>query len=224
MGAAIESLGGRKGELLAMEPQGGGRQRLRFAIPTRTLIGFRSDYLTMTRGEGIMTHAFKGFQPYRGARRLRNRGAIIAMNKGETSAYALWQLEDRGSFIVPPGIQVYEGMVVGLCNKDRDLVVNTSRKKQLTNVRASGHDDAIRLTPHLQLSLEAALELIEADELVEVTPKSIRVRKKILNLSQRESWEKRPGSAYPAAGCCIWEFSLKPCAGKTTSSPSRVPR
>lgn len=191
MGAVMELLGGRKGELLEMAPLGSGRQRLSYAVPTRTLMGFRSDYLTLTRGEGIMSHAFKAFQPFRGNVRMRNRGAIISMSKGEASAYALWQLEDRGTFIIPPGVSVYEGMVVGLCNKDRDLSVNTLKKKQLTNVRSSGHDDAIRLTPHLQLSLEAALELIEEDELVEVTPESIRLRKRILNQSERDSWEKR---------------------------------
>jgi GTP-binding protein len=145
-----------------------------------------------------MAHAFKTFAPFRGAVRMRNQGVILSMNRGEAVAYALWQLEDRGQFIIPPGTRVYEGMIVGLCNKDRDLVVNTLRKKQLTNVRSSGHDDAIRLTPYIQLSLEQSLELIEGDELVEVTPRSVRLRKKILDQSARESWEKRKKN--PAAG------------------------
>ncbi|MBI3991626.1 MAG: translational GTPase TypA, partial [Candidatus Lambdaproteobacteria bacterium] len=127
MGAVMEALGTRKGELLGMTPQGSDRQRLTYAIPTRTLMGFRSDYLTLTRGEGVMAHAFNAFAPFRGAVRMRNRGVILSMNRGEAVAYALWQLEDRGEFIIPPGTRVYEGMIVGLCNKDRDLVVNTLR-------------------------------------------------------------------------------------------------
>ena len=190
-GAVMEALGRRKGELKDMTPSGSARNRLRYLIPTRTLMGFGSEFLTMTRGEGIMTHAFSEYQPYKGALRTRSRGVIISMDQGESVAYAIWQLQDRGAFIIPPHFKVYEGMIVGLHNKDNDLVVNVQRKKQMSNVRSANKDDAITLVPHINLSLEQALEMIEDDELVEVTPESIRLRKRILNESERRTWEKR---------------------------------
>jgi GTP-binding protein len=191
MGAVMENLGGRKGELLHMRPLGGGRMRLQYAIPTRTLLGFRSDCLTLSRGEAVLTHAFQSYQPFRGAVKNRGRGVLVSMGRGEAVAYAIWQLQERGTFIIPPHTPVYEGMIVGLNNRETDLVVNVQRKKHLTNVRASGHDDAVRIVPHLALSLEQSLELIEDDELVEVTPAAIRLRKRILQASIREAQNKR---------------------------------
>jgi GTP-binding protein len=190
-GAVMEALGRRKAELKDLTPAGGGRARLRYVIPTRTLMGFGSDFLTLTRGEGIMTHAFLEYAPFKGAVRTRGRGVMISMDQGESVAYAIWQLQERGTFIIPPHTRVYEGMIVGLNSRDTDMVVNVQRKKQLTNIRAAGKDDAIMIIPHLQLSLEQALELIEDDELVEVTPESIRLRKRILNHSERATWEKK---------------------------------
>lgn len=191
MGGVMEELGPRKADLSNMAPLSNGWMRLNYLIPTRTLMGFRSEYLTLTRGEGIMTHAFSEYQPFKGAQKARHRGAILSMNEGEAVAYAIWQLQERGSFIIPPGTAIYEGMIVGLNNRDSDMVVNVQRKKQLTNVRSSGADDAIRITPHLDMSLEQSLELIQDDELVEITPNFIRLRKRILNASQRDAWEKR---------------------------------
>jgi GTP-binding protein len=190
-GAVMESLGRRKAELTDMTPTGSARVRLRYAIPTRTLMGFGSDFLTLTRGEGIMTHAFLEYAPFKGALKTRGRGVLISMDQGESVAYAIWQLQERGTFIIPPHTKVYEGMIVGLNSRDTDMVVNVQRKKQLTNVRSSGKDDAIAIIPHMNLSLEQALEMIEDDELVEVTPESIRLRKRILNHSARQTWEKR---------------------------------
>jgi len=191
MGSVIENLGGRKGELSDMHPIGTGAMRLRYAIPTRTLMGFRSELLTLTRGEGIMTHAFLEYRPSKGALRSRRRGVLLSMGEGEAVPYAIWQLQERGSFIIPPRTPVYEGMIVGFNNRENDLVVNVLRTKNLTNVRASGSDEAIRIVPHIELSLEQALETIEDDELVEVTPKAIRLRKRILDESKREAWAKK---------------------------------
>ncbi|HUJ74196.1 MAG TPA: translational GTPase TypA, partial [bacterium] len=181
----------RKGELKDMTPLGGGRVRLRYTIPTRTLMGFRSEFLTLTRGEGIMTHAFQDYLPYKGHLRTRSRGVLLSMDQGESVAYAIWQLQERGQFLIPPQAKVYAGMIVGVNNRDNDIVVNVQRKKHLTNVRAANKDDMIMIIPHVQLSLEQALEFIEDDELVEVTPQSIRLRKRILDEQQRKLWEKK---------------------------------
>ena len=191
MGAVMEALGTRKADMADMTPLGSGRTRLQFTIPTRTLMGFRSEFLTLTRGEGVVTHAFSHYGPYKGAMKTRGRGVLISINQGEAVAYAIWQLQERGTFIIPPHTRVYEGMIVGFNNRDKDLVINVQRKKQLTNVRASGSDDAVRIVPHLALSLEQCLEVIEPDELVEVTPQSVRLRKRILTASARSVWEKR---------------------------------
>ena len=191
MGSVMELLGARKADLQEMHPLGGGRTRLRYLIPTRTLMGFRSELLTNTRGEGVMTHAFSEYRAHKGAVRNRGRGVMIAMTQGEAVAFAIWQLQDRGQFLTTPHERVYEGMIVGLHNRPTDLVVNLLKKKQLTNVRASGRDDNIVLTPPLDVSLEQALEMIEDDELLEITPKTIRLRKRILRESERRSWEKR---------------------------------
>jgi len=190
-GGVMESLGGRKAELKDMAPIGGGRNRLRYVIPTRTLMGFRGEFLTLTRGEGIMTHAFLEYAPYKGFVRHRSRGVLISMEDGDAVAYAIWQLQDRGQFLIPPHTRCYAGMIVGLNSRENDIIVNVQRKKQLTNVRAANKDDAILIVPHLQLGLEQSLEFIEEDELVEVTPASIRLRKRILDESQRKMWEKK---------------------------------
>ena len=191
MGSVIENLGSRKGELADMHPLGGGKMRLRYIIPTRSLMGFRSELLTQTRGEGIMTHAFFEYRTFKGALRSRRRGVLLSMGEGEAVPYAIWQLQERGMFIIPPRTPVYAGMIIGFNNRDNDLIVNVLRTKQLTNIRASGTDEAIRIIPHIDLSLEQSLETIEDDELVEVTPKSIRLRKRILDTAQREAWAKR---------------------------------
>ena len=190
-GNVMENLGTRKAELTHMEPLGNGRNRLNYTIPTRTLIGFRSEFLRYTRGEGIMTHAFMEYRLFKGTTRSRHRGVLISMNEGEAQAYAIWQLQERGTFIIPPHTKIYEGMIVGLNNRETDMVINVQKKKQLTNVRSSGNDEAIRVTPHLDFNLEVALEMIADDELVEVTPENVRLRKRILNSSTREATQKR---------------------------------
>ncbi len=191
MGSVMEALGARKGDLKDMQPIGGGRNRLSYVIPTRTLMGFRSEFLTLTRGEGVMTHAFFDYQPYKGQLKNRTRGVLLSMDEGEAVAYAIWQLQERGTFLIPPHTAVYAGMIVGLNNREADIIVNVRRKKQLTNVRSANKDDMIMLVPHLQLSLEQSLEFIEDDELVEVTPQSIRLRKRILDENLRKQWEKK---------------------------------
>ena len=190
-GGVMESLGARKADMKDMVPIGGGRNRLHYVIPTRTLMGFRGEFLTLTRGEGVMTHAFLEYAPYKGLRKNRSRGVLISMEEGEAVAYAIWQLQERGQFLIPPHTRCYTGMIVGINSRDNDIIINVQRKKQLTNVRASNKDDAILITPHVQLALEQSLEFIEDDELVEVTPQSIRLRKRILDESQRKLAEKK---------------------------------
>ena len=169
-----------------------GINRLEFVIPARGLIGFRTEFLTDTRGTGVMTHTFHEYAPYSGAIPRRKNGVLIAMDSGETVAYALWNLQDRGVLFIGPGTEVYEGMIIGQHAKENDLVVNACRGKKLTNVRASGSDEAVRLTTPRLLTLEQALEYIDEDELVEVTPKSIRLRKKYLDANERKRSEKQP--------------------------------
>jgi GTP-binding protein len=189
-GTAIEKLGARKAEMVSMHPMDG-INRLEFVIPARGLIGFRTEFLTDTRGTGVMTHTFHEYAPYKGTIAGRKNGVLIAMEPGETAAYALFNLQDRGTLFVGPGVEVYEGMIIGQHAKENDLVVNACKGKKLTNVRASGSDEAIRLTPPQILSLEQALEFIDDDELVEVTPKSIRLRKKYLDANERKKSEKK---------------------------------
>nr|WP_320048369.1 translational GTPase TypA [uncultured Desulfuromonas sp.] len=189
-GTIIEKLGRRKAELLSMK-QMEGTNRLEFNIPARGLIGFRTEFMTDTRGTGTMAHSFLEYAPYKGEIESRKNGVLIAMDAGETVAYSLFNLQDRGILFVGPGIKVYEGMIIGQHAKENDLVVNASKGKKLTNVRASGSDDAIRLTPPNVLTLEQALEYIADDELVEVTPNSIRLRKKILDANERKKFEKK---------------------------------
>jgi GTP-binding protein len=189
-GTVIERLGTRKAEMVSMQPMDG-TNRIEFIIPARGLIGFRTEFLTETRGTGVMNHTFHEYAPYKGSITGRNNGVLIAMDSGESIAYALYNLQDRGTLFIGPGVEVYEGMIIGQHAKENDLVVNACKGKKLTNVRASGSDEAIRLTPATVLSLEQALEYIDDDELVEVTPKSIRLRKKILAANERKKYEKK---------------------------------
>jgi GTP-binding protein len=189
-GTVIEKLGVRKAEMVSMHPMDG-INRLEFVIPARGLIGFRTEFLTDTRGTGIMTHTFHDYAPYKGPIAGRKNGVLIAMEAGETVAYSLFGLQERGILFVGPGVDVYEGMIIGQHAKENDLVVNSCKGKKLTNVRASGSDEAIRLTPPRLLTLEQALEYIDEDELVEVTPKSIRLRKKYLDANERKKYEKK---------------------------------
>ena len=179
-GVAMEALGMRRGDLLDMVPDGRGRVRLDYRIPARGLIGFQSDFMTMTRGTGIMSHVFDEYAPVRPEIAARRNGVLISAEQGEAVAYALWKLQERGRMFVSPGDRLYEGMVIGIHSRDNDLVVNPIKGKQLTNIRASGTDEAVTLTPPIQLTLESAIEFITDDELVEITPKTIRIRKRFL--------------------------------------------
>lgn len=191
MGSVMEELGSRKGEILDMEHLPSTNVRLHVRIPTRALIGFRSLYMTLTKGEGIMNHTLMGYEPYRGETVSRGHGVLLSKEQGEAIPYAIWKLQERGYFIIPPNVPVYAGMIVGANSRDADIVTNVCAKKQLTNVRASGHDDAVRIIPHKRLSLEQALEFIADDELVEVTPKSIRLRKRILDENERKTQDRK---------------------------------
>jgi GTP-binding protein len=184
-GTVINMLNNRKGELQGMAPTGNGTTRLEFSIPARGLIGFRGDFLTATKGNGIINTIFDGYQLYKGDMMYRSQGSLIAYESGESITYGLFNAQERGTLFIGPGEQVYGGMVVGQCGKSEDIEVNVCKKKQLTNTRASGSDDALKLTPPRILSLEQALDFIDTDELLEVTPKSLRIRKKILDPTQR---------------------------------------
>lgn len=188
-GTIIEKLGQRKAEMLSMK-QLDGVNRIEFSIPARGLIGFRTEFMTDTHGTGTIAHCFDTYAPYKGEISGRKNGSLIAIEPGETTAYTLFNLQDRGILFVHPATKVYTGMVVGQHAKENDLVVNTNKGKKLSNVRSSGTDDAIRLTPPRILTLEQALEYIDDDELVEITPKSIRLRKKILDANERKKAEK----------------------------------
>ncbi|GHD58242.1 translational GTPase TypA [Jeongeupia chitinilytica] len=184
-GGIMEEIGRRRGELTNMESDGQGRTRLEYHIPARGLIGFQSDFMTMTRGTGLMSHVFDDYAPVKPDMPGRHNGVLISQDNGEAVAYALWKLEDRGRMFVSPGDKLYEGMVIGIHSRDNDLVVNPIKGKQLTNVRASGTDEAVRLTTPIKLSLESAVEFIDDDELVEITPVSIRIRKRHLQEHER---------------------------------------
>ena len=179
MGRVIENLGGRKGILLEMH-QNNGMARLKYKIPTRGLLGFRSEFLTETRGMGVMNYVFLGFGEFAGEIKNRTRGVLIAMDQCTTVAYALFNLQDRGRLFLGPGERVYQGQIIGEHSRETDLVVNPAKGKKLTNMRASGSDDAVILTPHVKMTLEECISYINDDELVEVTPASIRLRKQIL--------------------------------------------
>jgi len=190
-GAVMEELGRRRGDLQDMQPDGKGRVRLEYRIPARALIGFQGDFMTMTRGTGLISHVFDDYGAVKPDMPGRHNGVLISQDSGEAVAYALWKLEDRGRMIVAPGDKVYEGMIIGIHSRDNDLVVNPIKGKQLTNIRSSGTDEAVRLTPPIKLTLEGAVEFIDDDELVEITPLSIRVRKRYLTENER----KRSGRA-----------------------------
>jgi len=185
-GAVMELLGRRRGELQLMDPDGKGRVRLEYRVPARGLIGFHNEFLNLTRGTGIVSHVFDDYGPWAGEIEGRRNGVLISQDDGEAVAYALWKLQDRGRMFVKPGDPLYEGMIIGIHTRDNDLVVNPVREKKLTNVRASGKDEAIVLTPPIQLTLEKAVEFIADDELVEITPKSIRLRKRLLKEHERK--------------------------------------
>jgi len=180
VGAVMEKLGSRKAELLNMGVREGHSTHLEFKIPARGLMGYRSEFLSDTNGFGIMNHVFDSYEPYKGDLETRTSGSIIVFETGETTAYGLYNAQERGRLFIGPGVAVYEGMVVGESPKSDDLACNVCKKKHVTNMRASGSDEALRLTPPTVLSLEQSLEFIKDDELVEVTPKSIRLRKRIL--------------------------------------------
>jgi len=184
-GGVMEELGRRRSELLDMQPDGRGRVRLEYRIPARGLIGFQGEFLTLTRGTGLVSHVFDDFAPITGAMSERRNGVLISQDNGAAVAYALWKLQDRGRMFVTHNDPVYEGMIIGIHSRENDLVVNPIKGKQLTNVRASGTDEAVRLVPHILLTLESAIEFIADDELVEITPKSIRLRKRHLTEHER---------------------------------------
>ncbi len=194
-GSVMEFIGQRKGELQDMVPDGQGRVRLDYRVPARGLIGFHGEFLNMTRGTGIMSHVFDAYSDWAGAIEGRRNGVLISQDDGEAVAYALWKLQDRGRMFVSPGEALYEGMVIGIHTRDNDLVVNPVREKKLTNVRASGKDEAIVLTPPIALTLERAVEFIEDDELVEITPQSIRLRKRFLKEHERKRASREEAAA-----------------------------
>jgi GTP-binding protein len=199
-GPVMEALGARRADLLDMMPDGRGRVRLDYRIPARALIGFQSEFLNLTRGNGLMSHVFDEYGPMKPEIPSRRNGVLISAEQGEAVAYALWKLQERGRMLVSPGERLYEGMVVGLHSRDNDLVVNPIREKHLTNIRAAGKDEAILLTPPIKLTLELAVEFIDDDELVEITPKSIRVRKRHLQEHERRRASRvEPGTEVTAA-------------------------
>ena len=184
VGAVIEKLGQRKGDLSSMTPMGS-RYRLEFLVPSRGLFGYRSEFLTDTHGEGVMSSVLDSYTPVKGEIERRKTGSLVASETGDTTAYGIGGIQDRGYMFIGPGVPVYGGMIVGACNRNEDMAVNVCKKKQLTNMRAAGSDEAIRLTPPRVLSLEQCLEYLADDELLEVTPKNLRMRKRILDHSQR---------------------------------------
>src|SRR6266849_6324034 len=185
-GIVVDKMSRRKGELQDMRPSGGGKQRLTFFAPTRGLIGYQGEFLGDTRGTGIMSRLFHGYAPYKGVIEPRHTGVLISTDAGVAVAYALWNLEDRGPMFITPGTQVYQGMVIGQHTRDNDLEVNPLKGKQLTNIRTTSKDEAVRLTPPIIMTLEQAIAYIADDELVEVTPKSIRIRKRLLDPNARK--------------------------------------
>lgn len=190
VGIVIESCGKRKGELVNMINMSGSTVKVEFLIPARGLIGYRSEFLTETRGNGIMNHVLAGYEPFKGEINSRNRGSLVASESGNAVAYGLHGAQERGILFIEPGTEVYAGMIVGENAKSGDITVNVCRKKQLTNTRASGSDDTLRLVPPLVMSLENCLEFITDDELLEVTPKSLRLRKAILDKNARDKAQK----------------------------------
>lgn len=191
VGAVMEKLCSRKGEIQNMDTRSTGMTHLEIKIPSRGLIGYRSEFLTDTNGNGIMNQLFSGYEPYKGEIETRSRGSIVVHETGTTTGYGLWNTQDRGKLFIGPGVEVYEGMICGECAKDEDIVCNVCKKKHVTNTRASGSDEALKLVPPSTMSLEQSMEFLADDELLEVTPKSIRLRKTILNKEQRLKAESR---------------------------------
>jgi GTP-binding protein len=189
-GIVVKKLTERRGEMIEMRPSGGDRVRLIFHVPTRGLIGYQSQMLADTSGSAVLNRLFYGYEPFRGEIAGRENGVLIANEAGNASAYALWNLEDRGPMVIDPGVRVYEGMIVGIHSRDNDLEVNVLKGKKLTNIRAAGKDEAVRLSPPIRMTLERALAWIEDDELVEVTPESIRLRKRILDPHARKRFQR----------------------------------
>jgi GTP-binding protein len=189
-GIVVQKMSERKAEMTELRPSGGGRVRLVFHAPTRGLIGYQGELLTDTRGTAIMNRLFHGYAPHKGPIQGRRNGVLISNDKGEAVAYALWNLEDRGPMMIEPGWKVYNGMIVGEHTRDNDLIVNVLKGKQLTNIRTTSKDEAVRLTPPIKMTLEKALAYIQDDELVEVTPKSIRLRKKLLDENDRKKADR----------------------------------
>ena len=199
-GVVMEALGARRGDLVDMIPDGRGRVRLDYRIPARGLIGFQNEFLNLTRGNGIGSHVFDEYAPMKPEIPSRRNGVLISGEQGEAVAYALWKLQERGRMMVSPGDKVYEGMVIGLHSRDNDLVVNPIREKHLTNIRAAGKDEAILLTPPIKLTLELAVEFIDDDEFIEITPQSIRIRKRHLtDHGRRRAARAEPGAEVSAA-------------------------
>ena len=194
-GVVVQKMSERKAEMVELRPSGGDRQRLVFHAPTRGLIGFQSELLTDTRGTAVMNRLFHSYQPYKGELPGRINGVLISNDQGEAVAYALFNLEDRGPMVIDPGVKVYQGMIIGILSRDNDLEVNVLKGKKLTNIRAAGKDEAVKLTPPIRMTLERALSWIQDDELVEVTPKSIRLRKMYLDPNERKRFEKQKASA-----------------------------
>ena len=194
-GTVIERLGKRKAEMKSMLPMGSGFQRIEFEIPARALIGFRGQFLTDTKGEGIMNHSFLEFRPYSGGVESRSYGALISMTDGETLAFSLFGIQDRGVLFIGVQTKVYEGMIIGEHSRSNDLVVNPIKGKAQSNVRSSGADEAIKLIPPRDMSLERALEWIEDDEIVEITPQTVRIRKRELDSSMRRRYAKQKKNA-----------------------------
>ena len=193
-GAVMEKLGNRKAEMANMQPVSQGYTRLEFKIPARGIVGYRSELLTDTKGTGIMNHYLDGYEPYKGEIQMRERGSLVAWEAGESITYGLFNAQDRGKLFIGAGVKVYEGMVVGENSRNEDITINVCKRKQLTNTRASGSDEALRLVPPVIMSLENCLDFIGEDELVEVTPKSLRIRKKILNTELRAKANSRKKS------------------------------
>jgi GTP-binding protein len=190
-GIVVQKMAERKADMMEMKPSGGGRLRLVFHAPTRGLIGYQGELLTDTRGTAIMNRLFHAYAPHKGPIQGRRNGVLISNDKGDAVAYALWNLEDRGPMMIEPGWKVYNGMIVGEHTRGNDLIVNVLKGKKLTNIRTTSKDEAVRLTPPIRMTLEKALAYIEDDELVEVTPKSIRLRKKLLDENDRKKEERK---------------------------------
>jgi len=194
-GVVVQKMSERKADMVELRPSGGDRQRLVFHAPTRGLIGYQSELMTDTRGTAIMNRLFHSYQPFKGEIAGRTNGVLISNDAGEAVAYALWNLEERGPMVIDPGAKVYQGMIIGIHNRDNDLEVNVLKGKKLTNIRAAGKDEAVKLTPPIRMTLERALSWIQDDELVEVTPKSIRLRKLYLDPNERKRFEKQKATA-----------------------------